>query len=131
MVPFKKRLTRKALLPLSLVGGGILYLKVLSPYFGIHIPCPFYSVTGLYCPGCGITRASLAILNGDLHQAFRYNMVIFLVLPLLLINYLLEQKGHRQASKLLLTSLLVITILFGILRNIPLFSYLAPTNLSG
>lgn len=28
-------------------------------------PCPFAKLTGLACPGCGMTRAMLAMLRGD------------------------------------------------------------------
>lgn len=42
-----------------------LYLKAL--------PCMFAKVTHAPCPGCGSTRAVLALLHGDLHDVFRYN----------------------------------------------------------
>lgn len=42
-----------------------LYLKAL--------PCMFAKVTHEPCPGCGSTRAVLALLHGDLHDVLRYN----------------------------------------------------------
>lgn len=33
-------------------------------------PCPFRSALGIPCPGCGLTRASLALLGGDFATAF-------------------------------------------------------------
>ena len=35
--------------------------------------CPFRAVTGLPCPGCGMTRAFCSIGHGDLAAAFGYN----------------------------------------------------------
>jgi len=35
--------------------------------------CPFRAVTGLPCPGCGMTRAFCALGHGDLSAAFGYN----------------------------------------------------------
>ena len=35
--------------------------------------CPFRAVTGLPCPGCGMTRAFCSIGHGELARAFGYN----------------------------------------------------------
>lgn len=42
--------------------------------------CGFRIRNGIYCPGCGGTRALIALLEGDLIQSFRYNPLTFLVL---------------------------------------------------
>lgn len=36
-------------------------------------PCLFHTLTGFSCPGCGCTRAVLALLRGDLLQSLRFN----------------------------------------------------------
>ena len=41
--------------------------------------CVLYRWTGLYCPGCGNTRAVLALLEGDVPRALGYNFVGILV----------------------------------------------------
>ena len=41
---------------------------------GIGIPCPFHAITGLRCPGCGISRALAALLHGDIGSFFAYNL---------------------------------------------------------
>lgn len=35
--------------------------------------CTFLSATGLYCPGCGGTRAVKSLLRGDLIRSFLYH----------------------------------------------------------
>ena len=36
-------------------------------------PCMFHTLTGFSCPGCGCTRAVIALLHGDLLASVRYN----------------------------------------------------------
>lgn len=36
-------------------------------------PCPFLSLTGLPCPGCGLTRSCLCLLHGDLPGSLGYH----------------------------------------------------------
>ncbi len=36
--------------------------------------CLFHKYTGMYCPGCGATRAVLSVLHGRFIMALRYNL---------------------------------------------------------
>jgi hypothetical protein len=38
-----------------------------------HVPCGFARMFHMPCPGCGSTRAMLALLDGDLHALLHYN----------------------------------------------------------
>lgn len=38
-----------------------------------EIPCLFHIITGLYCPGCGGTRAAAALLRGQILKSLVYN----------------------------------------------------------
>ena len=43
-------------------------------------PCMFHAMTGLYCPGCGGTRAGYALLRGDVGMSlFYYPFVLYAV----------------------------------------------------
>ncbi|WP_209972330.1 DUF2752 domain-containing protein [Paenibacillus eucommiae] len=109
--------------------GGFLYLKVWLPVTNIAIPCVFHEVTGLYCPGCGITRAALSLLRLDFVQAFRYNPLVFILLPLYVIYFIAKKKQMRLVSNGIMTIMLILTLAFGLLRNIPMFDWLAPTEI--
>ena len=45
----------------------------------LHVPCIFKGVTYVPCPGCGLTRAALALTRGDLGGALRLNPLSVLV----------------------------------------------------
>lgn len=106
-----------------------MYLKVWLPLTELAVPCVFYQATGIYCPGCGMTRALLAALQADAHQAFRYNALLFLVTPLLAVYLVAQKKRMVRTGRWLMAAMLVMTLGYGLLRNIPDFSYLAPTKL--
>ena len=44
--------------------------------------CPFAILTRHPCPGCGLTRATLALLHGHLGEALRFHPLVLLVSPL-------------------------------------------------
>lgn len=67
----------------GLVLTGALSLHILMA--SLHLPlweCPFLRVTGLPCPGCGLTRACMLLLQGDVHASVRFHAFapIFIVL---------------------------------------------------
>ena len=111
---------------------SFLYYKFYSIYH-IGIPCVFHELTGLYCPGCGITRAIFALFEFNLKKAVQYNILIFIIGPFLLYysikkiyNWVLDKKEKNILPNLLVYIMLIITILFSILRNIEWFSFLRP-----
>ena len=48
----------------------LLYKLLPLPYDKLMVPCIFYSAFGLYCPGCGGTRAVSALLHGQILTSF-------------------------------------------------------------
>ena len=49
--------------------------------FNITIPCIYTKLFGVHCPGCGLTRALIALLRLDIKSAWDWNPLIFIVLP--------------------------------------------------
>lgn len=127
---------RKIGLIIVIVVGLVCYL-LLGDYFHLYLFCPIKKVTGLYCPGCGVTRMLLSILKGNFYQAFRYNPLIFILLPFFIIYYLdylycSTKKKKPSFSRLepgIWYVLITIFLVYGVLRNIPIFDFLRPTTL--
>ena len=44
--------------------------------------CPLAGSFGIPCPGCGLTRATLALLHGDVRGALRFHPLVWLLTPL-------------------------------------------------
>lgn len=119
------------------IAGSLLYFYA-DPSYSIYFPkCIFYSLTSLYCPGCGSQRAIHALLHGDIAAAADYNLLLVLALPLIafsaivITNNIFRQKKIQQQlfySNTFTWTLFVVVILFFALRNIPAtpFRFLAP-----
>ena len=69
-------LNRNTLQKLFVILGVLLYAVILYIF---QIGCPILRFTGIPCPGCGMTRAWLAVLRGDLVTAFSYNAMFWSV----------------------------------------------------
>lgn len=96
--------------------------------------CPFYALTGLYCPGCGTCRALEAAFHGLFAESFSHNMLLFILgIPALAVFI------HEYVRVFIFTRLrpvylsrpawlvcVVLVFSFWVLRNIPAFSVLAP-----
>lgn len=76
---------------------AVLYQCALKKIFPV-VPCFFRTFAGMYCPGCGGTRALKALLQGHFlravwyHPFIPYSAVIFL-------GFLLTQGLHRIGFK--------------------------------
>ena len=128
----KKRIIVVISLAIILLLISFLYYKIYSLYH-IGIPCIFFEITGLYCPGCGITRAYFSLIKLDIISALHNNLLIFIISPFLIyycckmiINWVNQKEEKQILPNWLCNVLLIITLLFGILRNIDLFDFLKP-----
>lgn len=59
------------------------------------LSCPFWMVTGLPCPGCGMSRALLALVRLDIKTAFSYHLMVW-SLPILYLCFLFDGKLFQK-----------------------------------
>ncbi len=123
------RSPEQRLLRLCLYYGAALVLGLgyawIVPRFG-GIPCVFRLITGLRCPGCGVTRMCICILHGDFAGAVRENMAVFCMLPafaLLLITRSVDyvRTGRRSLFRwenVMAWIMIAVLLAFGVIRNI-------------
>ena len=121
-----------ALSTLVLVALVVLVLSLVNPFAADSWlpPCLFHALTGLYCPGCGTTRALHALLHGDPLQALRMNSLAVIAVPLLPLLYWQQRRPQiRWLAQVTDARFWLASVLaFAILRNLPLipFAWLAP-----
>lgn len=64
-------------------------------------PCLFHQISGLYCPGCGGTRAIHALIEGDLIASFLYHpfvLYVAVLYALFMISHTVEWIAARKKS---------------------------------
>jgi hypothetical protein len=140
--PVMQRAVRPALLagPIAcgcaLVGAAA-YVAIIDPTSpDAHLPtCPFYELTGLWCPGCGLTRATHAVLRGDVGAALGFNLLFPFFLGAIVVGWLawvraaLGRSPIRWVTRIPPWSGFVIAAafaVFSVLRNLTPFAALAP-----
>lgn len=115
--------SRKILFLLLVCCAGLAFL-VWVRCGGAGIPCVFHEVTGLKCPGCGITRMIAALSAGDLGAAWRANPFLLATLPylifLLAYNAFRWVRNERTGPKFEAAAVVYCAglVIFGVLRNL-------------
>ena len=112
----------------------LLCVYIFNYLFENHIlvvKCPFHKYLNIYCPGCGNTRMLINFFKCKFYKSFRYNPLGFILFVIIIIFYVINifKKIELKNKKRVLLILLCITIIYGIMRNISLFSFLAPTEI--
>jgi len=73
---------------ISAVAAVVIFYLILQL---LGITCPIKFVTGVSCPGCGMTRAWLSLLHFDFAKAVYYHPLFFIP-PLALVIFIFKSK---------------------------------------
>ena len=118
-------------LGLAVVG---LFLFAFNPAKVDFFPkCPFRTLTGFQCPGCGSTRAFYQLLHLHPVAAFKLNPLMVLTLPFIVYGFLgftksaLTGRPQRRLfiPPIYLWAWLVLLIFFWIFRNTPWYPFVS------
>ncbi len=123
--------------------GAAFFIRAVDPNNGGYPFCPLKAVTGLDCPACGGLRCVHALMNGDIGTALDQNLIAVVVLPMIVIwaafalaarwrgddavgansSADVDAQGNAalkaNALRILWVGLIVATIVFTVLRNVP------------
>lgn len=110
----------------AIAAVGLCYAAFVSAT-GIAVPCVFRLVTGLQCPGCGVSRMCLALLRLDFASAWAANPAIMALLPLgaavvgdMSVRYVRtgDRKPDKFCNAAMIFMIAALTV-FAVIRNIP------------
>ncbi len=87
-----KRIGRYAVIwvpPMVLLAAFLFRAEVFAAAaaVGRYMFCPMYAFTGILCPGCGGTRAALALLQGKVWLSLRCNPTVIGIVVILILWY--------------------------------------------
>jgi len=118
---------------IATIVGGVSVVTFFDPSASHFFPvCPLYALTGIACPGCGLTRGYHALFHGDIATAMHFNALIplySLIFGYLFISLvLLAVRGRGLSFSVfrkpwLLWSVAILAIAFAVFRNLPLYPF--------
>lgn len=105
-----------------IAGAGVLHLGLSLAGLPAWT-CPIRAATGVPCPGCGLTRATMQLLHGDVIsslQTHAFAPVLLFALVIMLVALVLPEKHRRALISLVrdmetrngLASLLLFALIF-------------------
>ncbi len=121
----KKRFIQQLLVLLGVLFAGFGYYFFVT-VTGFKMLCGFNELTGLLCPGCGLTRMCISIIELDFYSAFGYNKLIFVTLPVLALIFFNFEYNYIKTGEAKLNKPvqwigyleLALLLVFGVVRNI-------------
>lgn len=106
---------------------AIICFYLLLNLMGAETTCFFKATIGIPCPGCGMTRAYIALLHGDIKKAFYFHP-LFVIPAIIAIIFIVPRFRKYRNSIPLWTLVCIIFIATWIVRMKLLFPNIAPMD---
>lgn len=84
-----------------------LYLWINRTFFPVS--CIWVAITGFPCPGCGLTRAGMALLKGNFKEAFQIHPFIYIIVAMALV-FCIYRYILKRSQKVFVKYALVVVI---------------------
>lgn len=136
--PVRKVRLKRLLAPAGAAAAAIsslAYVIARNPHAEqIFPPCVLLHTTGLYCPGCGGTRAAYDLALGHFGRALHENVfVVLFVIPPAIVGFawwVLNSVGVRMPRVRITVPMIWAYVgilgVFWVVRNLPGFEFLQP-----
>ena len=101
--------------------GAIFFLFIVCYVIvasALGIACPFRTLFGIPCAGCGMTRAWISVLHLDLASAFHYHPAFFVV-PMVMIFWLFKGKRKKLYDTVLYIGIIYMLLVYVVRLIIP------------
>ncbi len=101
--------------------GFLIYYGISHYFWGAY--CPMLLITGIPCPGCGMSRAIFFVFTMQFSRAWAMNPIAFLWAPFLLLFFIVRYVLGKRVKKMqgLLIAILFATILYYCYRMLFVF----------
>ncbi|MCW5959494.1 MAG: DUF2752 domain-containing protein [Pyrinomonadaceae bacterium] len=131
--------SQHSILERALAGAGLLFglagaalVARFDPSVSRFFPvCPMHALTGISCPGCGLTRGFHSLFHGDIWMALQFNLMLpvyFVAMIFIAISLTSIVIRGRNIKFQLFSSqnayyFFVAAGIFFILRNLPFYPF--------
>ena len=88
--------------------------------------CPFWIIIGVPCPGCGITRAWMLAVRGNLGEAFAMHPLYLLSLPMMGLIFMPRSWKLNKYKNTALTAIALVFIAVYAWRMVAMFPHTEP-----
>ncbi|MDR2775144.1 MAG: DUF2752 domain-containing protein [Tannerella sp.] len=95
----KRKIWTGIILIIAIITGVYLYSRFDPSNYAFFPKCPVYTLTGYKCPGCGAQRAFYNLFQGNFLTAFRYNPLMFVLVPYVLAGIYMEYIANLPDDK--------------------------------
>lgn len=118
----------------AVVGAATAYVWAVDPNEPGHYPvCPTYALAGIYCPGCGMLRATHDLTHLDISGAVARNPFAPLILAALVVLFVVWARSRWRGRPMswdpprwMPWAIAGLFVAVTVARNIPDWTWLSP-----